>query len=105
MTDPHQPAEGFFYQPNTIRWILRIFYGLSVLLLLADLLVHRHIETSAEKIPGFYAFYGFIACVVLVIIASKMREWLMRDEDYYKEDDVQTVPPSSATVKKVDDND
>ena len=40
-----------------------------------------------EKIPGFYAFYGFIGCVVLVLLATAMRKVLMRDEDYY--DDVE----------------
>lgn len=77
--------DGFFYQPNTIKWILRIFYGFCVLLLLLDFVVHRHIESSVEKIPAFYAFYGFIACVVLVLIANQMRKVLMRSEDYYDE--------------------
>jgi hypothetical protein len=31
---------------------------------------------------GFY-IYGFVACVVLVVIAKEMRKVLMRKEDYY----------------------
>ncbi|MGH1484991.1 MAG: hypothetical protein ACRBCI_02150 [Cellvibrionaceae bacterium] len=75
----------FFDRPSTIKWILRIFYSSCVLLVLVDFLVHRHIETSIEKIPAFYAIYGFVACVVLVLIATQMRKWLMRDEHYYSE--------------------
>ena len=83
MTEKQVPAEGFFYQPKTIQWILRIFYAGCVLLLIADFIVHRHIITEIERVPTFYALYGFVACVVLVIIAAQMRKLLMRDEDYY----------------------
>lgn len=74
----------FFDRPTTIKWILRIFYFLCIVLVIIDFLVHRHIMTDMEKIPTFYAAYGFIACVVLVLIATQMRKWLMRDEDYYE---------------------
>ncbi len=86
----HKPS-GFFYQPNTIRWILRIFYALCVLLVLADFIVHRHILTNIEKIPAFYALYGFVACVILVLIASQMRKFLMRDEQYYDTDSSESI--------------
>jgi hypothetical protein len=32
---------------------------------------------------GFYAIYGFVACVLLVVIAKELRKLLMRDENYY----------------------
>jgi len=40
-----------------------------------------------EALWGFYAIYGFVACVVLVLLAKEMRKILMRDEDYYDRDD------------------
>jgi hypothetical protein len=83
MNKDDKPVEGFFYQANTIRWILRIFYSICVLLVLADFVVHRHIVTAAEKIPAFYAFYGFVACVVLVLISTQIRKVLIREENYY----------------------
>ncbi|ODS25127.1 hypothetical protein AB835_00215 [Candidatus Endobugula sertula] len=83
MNNDHKQPDGFFYQPNTIRWILRAFYTSCIVLVIVDLVVHRHIITSLEKIPAFYALYGFVACVILVLIASQMRKVLMRDEDYY----------------------
>lgn len=75
----------FFDRPQTIKWILRIFYSICIILVLADFIIHRHIETTVEKIPAFYALYGFVACVILVLIANQMRRWLMRGEDYYDE--------------------
>ena len=38
---------------------------------------------------GFYAVYGFVACVLLVLLAKEMRKVLIRKEDYYD-----TTPPS-----------
>lgn len=74
----------FFDRPATIKWILRIFYFICIVLAAADFVIHRHTYTEMEKIPTFYAAYGFIACVILVLIATQMRKWLMRGEEYYE---------------------
>jgi hypothetical protein len=73
----------FFDRPSTVTWILRVFYGLCILLVVLDFVVHRHIYIYFEELPTFYAAYGFIACVVLVLLAKIMRLVLMRGEDYY----------------------
>ncbi|GAB3022981.1 hypothetical protein [Bowmanella dokdonensis] len=74
---------GFFDKANHIKWILRSFYGLCVLLLVLDFLLHRHHYLQIEKIPAFYPLFGFVACVTLVVVAKWMRRLLKRDEDYY----------------------
>lgn len=81
----NKQPEGFFYQPVVIRWILRIFYGICIVLVIADFVVHRHIVTEVEKLPTFYALYGFVACVLLVLMSTVIRRWVMRDEHYYEE--------------------
>ncbi|MCW8092763.1 hypothetical protein [Alteromonas sp. ASW11-130] len=75
----------FFDKPENVRLILRIFYFLCVVLFLLDFFVHRHIYVYFESIPTFYALYGFVACVVLVLIAKLMRKVLMRDENYFSD--------------------
>ena len=80
----HQ-ASGFFYREEVIRWILRIFYLGAAILFFVDFLIHRHIITNVEKVPTFYALYGFFACVILVVIAKWMRIVLIRAENYYDE--------------------
>lgn len=95
-SNTHTP-DGFFYRPVVIRWILRIFYVLCAVVVILDLVVHRHIETPIEKIPAFYPIYGFIACVVLVLLATQMRKLLMRSHDYYSQT-ASSQSPSS--VKK-----
>ena len=37
-----------------------------------------------EALFGFYGIYGFVACVILVLLAKEMRRILMRREDYYE---------------------
>lgn len=75
----------FFDKPANVKWVMRLFYAICILLVFADFILHRHIGLPWEEIPAFYAIYGFIACVVLVMIAKEMRKIVMRKEDYYDE--------------------
>ena len=74
-----------FDRPENVERLLKGFYAICILLALADFVVHRHIGFGWEKIPAFYALYGFVACVLLVLIAKKIRNVVMRKEDYYDE--------------------
>jgi len=97
---------AFFDDPKNVMWILRIFYAICILLVVADFIVHRHIYVSFEEIPAFYALYGFVACVVLVVIAKAMRKLVMRDEDYYdkRDDEVEQDVPRVAVEHSAEDN-
>lgn len=66
--------------------VTKLYRGLWVvglLLVAIDLILHRHEDFSFATLFGFYGVYGFFACVILVLIAKKLRTVLMRDEDYY----------------------
>lgn len=77
----NQPS--LFENPRTVQRILRVFYTLCAAIVLLDLVYHRHVLHPWEHLIGFYALFGFIACVVLVLVAKAMRKFLMRDEHYY----------------------
>jgi hypothetical protein len=55
-----------------------------VLTLAAEQVVHHKSDYWFSGIPGFYAIFGFVGCVV-IIYASKWfgRVFVQRDEDYY----------------------
>jgi hypothetical protein len=72
-----------FDKPKNVQRVIRGLFIICVGLVLADLVIHRHVSHPLEALFSFYAFYGFFACVVLVLIAKEMRKFLMRDEDYY----------------------
>ena len=74
-----------FDNPRNVQRLLYGLYAVCLLLVIADFIIHRHTTMIWESIPAFYALYGFIACVVLVVLAKLMRKVLMRKEDYYDE--------------------
>ena len=78
---------GLFDNPRNVRRILMALYVCCALLLVLDLFIHRHIYHPWEYLLGFYPVYGFIGCVVLVLVAKWMRTFLMRSEDYYDKPD------------------
>jgi hypothetical protein len=78
-------SQDFFDRPETLRRILLSLYIICGLLFGLDFIIHRHTEHPLEGLYGFYPIYGFIGCVVLVIVASWMRKVIMRDENYYQQ--------------------
>lgn len=72
-----------FDNPKNIQRVLFLLYGCCAILFFLDFIIHRHMLHPWEGLLGFYAVYGFIGCVVLVLVAKWMRTFLMRDEDYY----------------------
>ena len=69
------------------RNIATLYYGVWVLglfLVLADFFTDRHAEIGFDAVVGFYAMYGFIACVLLVFTAKGLRRLLKRPENYYE---------------------
>ena len=81
----------FLDKKENIKKILYVFYAICGLLFVADFVIHRHIYHNWEKLPGFYAIFGFVACVILVLLATQMRKFLMRDEGYYEKGDDHNV--------------
>ena len=75
-----------FDKPENVKRILYLLYGCCVLLFALDFVIHRHVMHHWENLWGFYPVYGFVGCVVLVLIAKWMRTFLMRSESYYDED-------------------
>ena len=71
--------------PGLQKW-LKIFFVACAGLTLLDLFVHKHGD-HWWNFFGFHSMYGFVACVLLVIIATWMRKPLMRSESYYDSGD------------------
>ena len=87
----------FFDNPNNVKRLMHVFYAICVILFLLDFVIHRHVMHSWENLWGFYPLYGFVGCVVLVLIATWMRTFLMRSEDYYDNDGQADIDEQSGT--------
>ena len=82
MTDrPHRPKAAII-----VIALLFLACGLGFLLdflFLSDFFQKKP-AFQWENWPGFYAVFGFVACVLLVFVAKHiLRPLVMRDEDYY----------------------
>ncbi len=62
---------------------LIIFYIILILSLASDLIINKHCKFPWEKWFGFYALFGFLASILLIIIAKVFKYLVNRDEDYY----------------------
>ncbi len=70
--------------PRNVKRMLVAFFSFLFLLFLADAIYHRHATFPWEEWFGFYAVFGFVACVILVLVAKHiLRPLVMRNEDYY----------------------
>ena len=76
----------FFDRPGNVRLVLRLLVAICAVLVVLDFVYHRHVMHPWEAVWAFYAVYGFVACVILVLVAKEMRKVVMRDEDYYDRD-------------------
>jgi hypothetical protein len=70
-------------QPANVTRLYRGVWGVGLLLVAADVLLRRHDDLAFAETIGFYALYGFIACVALVLAAKLLRRAVRRPEDYY----------------------
>lgn len=74
---------GWIDNRTLITRLKYALFGLAILLLLVDPLVHKHGPLEIEHLWGFYGIYPLIGCAVLLIIARMLAFVLKRSEDYY----------------------
>jgi hypothetical protein len=77
------------------RWLLRkenirtlwmIFIAILIVTVVAGFFVHKHESFGIEDSYGFFAWYGFITCVGMVVFAKLLGLFLKRPENYYDAD-------------------
>ena len=69
---------------RTLRWIM---YGILALLVVLDLLTpSKYQRFPWDDIGGFGAVYGFVSCVLIIVVSKALGYALLyRSEDYYKD--------------------
>ena len=77
--------DHWLVRPTTIRWIWRISIVVLALTVLAQLVFPVKGYFAVDGWLGFGAVYGFLACVVMVIVAKGLGLFLKRDQHYYDE--------------------
>lgn len=70
-------------RPQNVRKIYLGLWLFGLAWVIPDFFLHKHEDVEFAAWLGYYAFYGFVACVALVLTAKGLRRILMRAEDYY----------------------
>jgi hypothetical protein len=73
-----------------LKTVVRVCFGLLAVLILLDAIpaiVHKeHAHTAAEHLPAFWSVFGFVGCVVLIVVSKWFGHLgIMTREDYYDE--------------------
>ena len=79
--------DHWLVRPRTIRLLWQIFAGILALTVLAQVGVKIKGYVGVDSWFGFGAFFGFAACVAMVLFAKLLGLVLKRDEHYYDEGD------------------
>ena len=76
----------YLYENSAIfRNAFKVLCGICAALFIAGMLTEKHPYFDVEKFGGFYAVYGLLAYIVLVLAGKYLlRPLVKRKEDYYE---------------------
>jgi hypothetical protein len=78
--------DHWLVRPDTIRKLWIGFIVVLALTVLADAFVSHDAHLGIDGSFGFAAWYGFLACTALILIAKLIGVFLKRPDDYYRKD-------------------
>ena len=67
--------------------VKKIAYIALILIIVTDFFIPRHeIHFIGDQIPGFWSLFGFVACILIILISKWIGHLgIMQDENYYNE--------------------
>lgn len=74
-------------QPRNIKLLWRGFLVVLALTVLAEFLVEQHPYFAIESVFGFNAWFGFLACAAMIVVAKALALLLKRNDNYYGQGD------------------
>ena len=65
----------------------RIAYAMIILIIIIDFFIPRYeIHFFGDEIPGFWSLFGFVACILIILISKWIGHLgIVQDENYYNE--------------------
>jgi len=73
-------------RPGTIRLLWISFLLVLALTVLASLFTQVHARFGLDGSFAFYAWYGFLTCIGMVLVAKLLGRLLHRKDSYYDRD-------------------
>lgn len=78
-------SDHWLVRPDTIRLLWKILIVVLTLTVLAQLYIYVKGYFTVDGWFGFGAAYGFISCLIMVLVAKGLGYVLKRDQEYYLE--------------------
>jgi len=75
--------DHWLVRPKTIKMLWIVFSVILAALVLSDTVVHHHAYFGIDGTFGFYAWYGFVSCVIMVVGSKALGAVLKRRDTYY----------------------
>ncbi len=75
----------WFDKAENLRKLRIASYIILVVSVLTEFLIPGHASHLPwDNIPGIYALFGFVTCVLMIVISKILGQyWLKKSEDYY----------------------
>jgi hypothetical protein len=77
----------WLFRPRTIRLLWVVFALVLAATVVAERFVPHEAHFWYEGLFGFGAWYGFLACAGLILVAKALGLVLKRPDDYYDDGD------------------
>ena len=78
--------QHWLVRPGTIRLLWMIFLCVLAATILASLFTEVHAWFRIDGSFAFYAWYGFLTCIGMVLVAKLLGCLLHRKDSYYDRD-------------------
>ena len=81
------------YLRNRLKAVIWVSVGVLALLVLVDALFvsKEHAHTSVEHLPAFWSVFGFVGCVLIIVLSKWYgHAGIMTREDYYDQERTET---------------
>jgi hypothetical protein len=82
---PNRDDDSWLVRPSSIRLLWRILWGVLALTVAAHLIIDVKGYFGVDEWYGFGAVFGFVSCLIMVVVAKGLGLLLKRDQDYYRE--------------------
>lgn len=86
----HERDKHWLYRSKRLPTLWKILMGVLLLALLPEFFMHHHPHFEAQGLHidaswGFFAWYGFLSCAVMVFVGKVLGVFLKRKDSYYDE--------------------
>ncbi len=84
MSAPHdERRKHWLVRAETIRRLWMVFIAALAATVVVDFAAARHGDFGVDGTFGFFAWYGFVTCVAMIVGANALGQLLKREDTYY----------------------